>query len=284
MRPVVIPLLERLGRRELRRRGVASRRVRTPHAELHAYDAAGTGSSPPIVLLHGIAASATSFGPVLGMLRESSERVLAIDYPGHGFSRDAEAKLSFDVLFGEVAHALDVLLDRPALLVGNSLGGAVALTYALRRPERVRGLVLVSPAGARASDDEWAQIRASFDLRTRAEARAFIARLYHRAPRLAPLIAGELPRLMQRRAIRELLETASNDHVPTPEQLASLRPPILLVWGKSEKILPGTLLDYFTRHLPRHTVVEQPEDFAHCPHFEAPREVARRIAEFAQAI
>jgi pimeloyl-ACP methyl ester carboxylesterase len=275
--------MERLGRRALVRRGVTSRTVMTPPATLHVYDAPGAGALPPIVLLHGIGAAATTFGPLLARLRCETVRVIAPEYPGHGFSGEATSALTVDVLHAAIAHALDELLDQPAILVGNSLGGAVALDYAVRRPERVRGLVLVSPAGARASDEDWQHIRATFDLRTRRDARQFIERLYHRAPWFAPLVAGELGALMRRPAVRDLLADACNDRLLAPEQLAALRVPILLLWGRSERILPRSLLDYFAQHLPKHTIIEEPDGFGHCPHFDDPGALARRIVEFARA-
>jgi pimeloyl-ACP methyl ester carboxylesterase len=284
VKPILVPALERLARRGLARRGITGRFVRTPHAALHVYDSRGRGSLPPVVLLHGIGSAATGFAGVMARLVRDAERIIAPDYPGHGFSGEASVPLTPGALFRSMDCALDEVLDRPALLVGNSLGGAIALMYAIRRPERVRGLVLVSPAGARVSDTEWSEIRATFALRTRADARAFVERLYHRPPRLAPVIAFELPALMQRRAVQELLATASNDHLPSPEQLGALRVPILLVWGKSERILPASWLDYYRTHLPPRTVVEQPDGFGHCPHFEAPGRLARRIAEFGQTI
>jgi pimeloyl-ACP methyl ester carboxylesterase len=284
VKPILLPALERLARRGLARRGITGRHIRTPHATLHVYDARGRGTLPPVVLLHGIGSAATGFAGVMGRLVHEVERIVAPDYPGHGFSGEASVPLTPDALFRMIDNALDDLLDRPALLVGNSLGGAVALTFAIRRPERVRGLVLVSPAGGRVSDAEWAAIRRAFALRTRAEARAFVERLYHRPPRLSPLLSLELPALMQRRAVQELLATASNDHLPSPEQLGALTAPILLVWGKSERILPASLLEYFRRHLPAHTIVEQPDDFGHCPQFETPGRLARRIADFGHSL
>jgi pimeloyl-ACP methyl ester carboxylesterase len=283
VRPIVIPLLERLGRRALARRGITSRSVRTPQATLHVYDVLGSGALPPIVLLHGIGSAATPFGPVVGRLRRDARRVIAPDFPGHGFSDEASAKLTVSSLLESMTQLLDDMLDQPATLVGNSLGGAVAIAYALRRPDRVRGLVLVSPAGARLSEDEWRALRTTFHLRSRAEARAFVERLYHRAPRIAPLIARELPAIMQRPAVRDLLESATNDDLPAPEQLGTLRAPILLLWGQSERILPPSTLDYYARHLPKHTVIERPEGFAHCPHFEDPGALSRRIVEFSRA-
>lgn len=284
MRPVFIPLAQRLGHLALRGRGVSSRWVATPHGRLHVYDARGRGAGPTTVLLHGIGSAATPFGPVLVRLQRSVKRVVAIEYPGHGFSDVAAGVLTPERLLESVTAGLDALLDEPSVLVGNSLGGALAIHYALARPQRVGGLMLVSPAGARASDDELQELKRGFDLSTRADAAAFLARIYHKAPWFIPLLAHEFPAAMLRPAVRDLLGAASNDHAPEPDALASLAMPILLLWGKSERLLPETHFDYFARHLPPHAVLERPEGFGHCPHFDAPGRFARRIAQFAEHV
>jgi pimeloyl-ACP methyl ester carboxylesterase len=251
---------------------------------MHLYDAPGRGSLPTTVLLHGIGSNATPFGPVLARLQREVRRVVAPDYPGHGFSRLAKGTLTPDLLFESLSRVLDDTLDEPAIVVGNSLGGALALHYAITRPERVRALVLVSPAGAHATDEEWRAIREAFDFRTRAGAMRFLGRVYHRTPWLAHVIAHEVPASMGRRAVRELLAAASNDHLPAVDALAALPMPVLFVWGRSERLLPDTHYDYFVKHLPKHALVERPEGFGHCPHVDAPEAVARRIVEFARAV
>lgn len=283
--PVLIPLAERLGRMALRRSGVGTRWVTTPQGVMHVYDAPGAGSLPTTVLLHGIGSAATPFAPLLNRLRPDVKRVVAPDYPGHGFSGSAASPLAPDTLFEAVQRSLDVVVPEPSVVVGNSLGGALALQYAVAHPDRVRGLVLVSPAGAHSTEEEWRELRRVFELDTAGEARAFMERVYHRPPWFAPLVAFELPAAIgQRRAVRELLASASNEHLPTPEQLAALPMPILLVWGQSERLLPPSHLAYFERHLPRHARVERPLGFGHCPHVDAPAALAARISAFARSL
>src|SRR5256885_4081122 len=130
MKPVLLPFAERLGRRALHRRGVESRWVQTPHASLHVYDAKGRGALPTTLLLHGLGSAATPFGPLLSRLRHEVRRVVAPEYPGHGFSERA-TRLTPDTLFEAMSSAFETLDLEPALVVGNSLGGAVALNYAL---------------------------------------------------------------------------------------------------------------------------------------------------------
>lgn len=279
-----MPFAERVGRLALRARGIESRRVPTQHGHLHAYDARGRGILPTTVLLHGIGSAATPFGPVLARLHRKMRRVVAPEYPGHGFSDPASTRLTPEVLIESVSSALNALVDEPAIVVGNSLGGALALHHACAHPEKVRALVLVSPAGAHASEDEWRVIKSRFDIGSRVEARAFLERLYHRPPWFIPLVAGELPASIRRREVRDILESASNEHAVTPEALSSLRMPILLVWGRSERLFPDTHFEYFARHLPKHAVIERPEGFGHCPHFDDPAALAARVVAFARSL
>jgi pimeloyl-ACP methyl ester carboxylesterase len=283
MRPVLIPMAERLGRLALRQRGFATRWVPTPTGVLHAFDAPGRGALPTVVLLHGIGSSSTPFAPVMVRLARHVRRVVAVDYPGHGFSPRSKEPLTPDRLFASVTTALDDLLagDR-AIVVGNSLGGAVALHYARERSRRVRGLVLLSPAGARSTEQEWRALKAAFDLRSRADALGFLDRVYHRTPRIAALIAHELPGSLLRPAVRELLASTTQAHFAAPEALAALDMPVLLLWGRSERLLPRGHLTYFREHLPPHAIVEQPEGVGHCPHVDAPSQLAARIVAFAR--
>jgi len=283
MRPVLIPLMERVGRAALRSRGLTTRDVDTPLGPVHVYDGPGQGSLPPVVLLHGIGSSATPFAPLIARLQPNVRRVIAPDYPGHGFSADPASEVTPLALFEAMTGVLDRLLDSPALVIGNSLGGAIALHYAVSRPERVAGLVLLSPAGAKSTDQEWRQLIASFDLRSRAEAVAFLGRLYHRMPLVARLVAHELAdATMNRPAVRQILATATSNEAFTAEQLAALPMPVLLLWGQSERLLPESHFDYYRRHLPSHALIERPHRLGHVPQGDSPLRVANRILRFAR--
>jgi pimeloyl-ACP methyl ester carboxylesterase len=176
------------------------------------------------------------------------------------------------------------MIDEPAIFFGSSLGGAMALKYAIQKPERVRALVLVSPAGARITEDEQRELVGAFQIADRHDARRFLTRLYHRPPWFLPLIAHEFPDVLRTPAVREILETATAEDAPRPEELASLAMPILLLWGRSERLLPASALAYFRDHLPKHAVIEEPEGFGHTPQLEAPKRVAARLVAFARTL
>jgi len=206
-----------------------------------------------------------------------------VDAPGHGFSEEPRARLNRESLLESMTSALDELLDEPAIVCGNSLGGAIALHYAGVRPERVRGLVLLSPAGAPWSDEELRLLLRDFRMKTSRDARAFLNKIYHRRPWFLPLIAPDVVHSANRRAPRELFDSAVPDFGATPEELSQLGMPILLWWGRSERLLPASNLRYFREHLPRRAVIEEPEGVGHCAHLDAPRATCQRIVEFARS-
>ncbi len=114
-----------------------------------AYHAVGDIRGRPIVLIHGLTASASDWRQTASALVAEGWRVLSPDCPGHGSSsapRDPEAYLTESV--ADVLHTLAEGLDwAPAVIVGNSMGGAIAQEYAIRHPGSVMALVLVDSAG-----------------------------------------------------------------------------------------------------------------------------------------
>ncbi|MBK8694704.1 MAG: alpha/beta fold hydrolase [Deltaproteobacteria bacterium] len=280
----LLPAADQLARLSLRARGLASSTVRVRGLDLHVYDGAGRGRLPTVVMLHGLGAGGASFGPMVTALRPHVRRVILPELPGHGFSAHPEdgGDITADLLLDAISDALDGMLDEPTIVLGNSLGGAVALGYALRRPERVRGLMLVSPAGAKMEADEWRELVSAFDLTTTAEARRFLERVYHRPPWFLALFAHEFPDVLKKPAVRQILASVTPEHSPTPDELALLSMPILLLWGRSERLLPASALAWFRQHLPPQTVIEEPAGFGHAPQMEQPERLAARVVAFAR--
>ena len=101
------------------------------------------GRGPAIVLLHGLGGFGESWRKTIDVLARSAD-VLALDLPGYGLSAKPRARYDLD-FFARVLHGfLDVMGIGQVSLVGHSLGGAVAVTYALTHTARVDRLALVS--------------------------------------------------------------------------------------------------------------------------------------------
>lgn len=116
-----------------------------PSARIHY---TSTGEGPPILLLHANPGDGRDFDAVIPELAER-HRVLALDWPGYGRSDPPAHPDTVSVAFLErvLGEFVDALGLPPALLIGNSVGGNVAVRLAAQRPERVRALVLVAPGG-----------------------------------------------------------------------------------------------------------------------------------------
>jgi pimeloyl-ACP methyl ester carboxylesterase len=278
-----LPAAERLARFGMNVSGMESRWVDVNGMRVHVYDGMGGGDLPTVVMLHGLGSAGISFAGVITRLRPHVRRVVVPELPGHGMStHPGDRPVTPELVLDTISAALDVVVKEPVVVVGNSLGGAVAIDYAKRHPEQVRALVLVSPAGARLPDEEWKKLVLAFEVTGAAEARRFLGRIYHRPPWFLALVAHEFPDLLKRRAVRDILESSTQEHSAQPDDLASLRMPVLLLWGRSERLLPAEALAYFREHLPKSAVIEEPHGFGHSPQLEHPKRVAERIVAFAR--
>jgi pimeloyl-ACP methyl ester carboxylesterase len=109
-------------------------------------DDAGSGGGIPVLLLHSGAGSTGHWSAQLAHLRRQ-RRAIALDLRGHGRSRPAaDGDYSVPAMARDVAAAAEFLGLQRFVLIGHSLGGAVAVEVAGRHPERVAGLLLLDPA------------------------------------------------------------------------------------------------------------------------------------------
>jgi len=101
------------------------------------------GAGRPLILLHGGVGAIEVFGEVLPLLAEGRQ-VIAVDLQAHGRTADIDRPLSFELMADDIAALIKHLGLEKADLMGYSLGGGVALQTAIRHPEVVRKLVVVS--------------------------------------------------------------------------------------------------------------------------------------------
>lgn len=264
-------------------RGAVSESTDVGGTQIHHYRVEGTGKGPPLVLLHGLGGSANSFYKTMFQLQPHFRGVFAPDLPGNGFSPlPRGGALPLEEQVRVFLEYLDQVVKEPVFLVGNSLGGAMAVASAWLKPQQFKGLGLVSPAGAKVAPERMGALIESFEVRDVRAARALTRRLFHRAPLPLMVFAGELKRLYGSEAVKRVLAAGRPADFLSEETLSGLSMPTLLVWGKSEKLLPYEGIEYFRKHLPPHAEVHEVPGFGHLPQLERPDALVKLLLSFAR--
>jgi len=118
------------------------------------YDWAGPVNGPVVVLVHGFSTPSFVFYRNVGALAQAGYRVLTFDHLGRGYSDRPDGPYGADFYDRELLDLLAALnITAPVRLLGYSMGGGVAATFASRHPEKVAKLILVAPIGYLTPED-----------------------------------------------------------------------------------------------------------------------------------
>lgn len=294
---VIIPLLLGITRRALLRSGVTSQERRLAGILTHSFSLPGAPRSDPatpIVLIHGIADSALTWAFVIRAMARIGP-VYAIDLPGFGQSGHPPGRryASIAEQTAVVGAFVREVVGRPAILVGNSMGGWVSTRLAMECPELVRGIVLLDPGGAmlegRASWDPFVTNVSVADLRA---VRAIYRQMFGRPSPALYLAQHGFQDLFMRESVRQFIAASvsaadTGDYAGAgffaPGDLRSVAVPATLVWGDRDTFLPKGSFEFFRDNLPGATV-HVLKGCGHLPQREAPRAVVRITREFAERV
>ena len=248
------------------------------------------GQGDPVVAIHGLGATKASFLPTVAALAEGF-RVIAMDLPGFGDS-GKPLGAAYDAKFfaNAVVELLDALeLDR-AHLVGNSLGGRVALEAGLRSRDRVRRLGLLAPSMAWRRNRPWAPllrlVRPELGAIQPAP-RPIVERIVDRVVPggtegwAAAGVDEFLRSYLTPRGRAAFYAAARQIYLEDDsfwDRLRALEPPALFVWGRSDTLVPIAFARHVTDALPSARHLEL--DCGHVPQLERPRETHAALARF----
>ncbi len=253
------------------------------------------GERPPLfLLLHGYLAHTGAWRHHLPVLGEHG--AAAVDLPGHGYSEMSER---IPASPAEMARLLPELLDRlevrRAVLVGHSLGGAVALFAAAQAPDRVAGLVLVSPfvypqpapPGLRTAARFPSLFRRLF---SSPPGRAGVGFLLERASSVPP---GEDPRERAMTLFSHLdapggwrsaqrTGVAALTQVPDSALVAGLAQPALVFWGLADAVRPVEMGERLCREYGGPCELERVDGTGHNLHEERPALFSERVLSWCR--
>jgi pimeloyl-ACP methyl ester carboxylesterase len=269
-------------------------RIRSVTTQMGRISTMEAGAGEPVILIHGLGATKASFLPTIGAL-VGEYRTIAIDLPGFGDS--AKPLLApYDARFfaDSVVGLLDALeLDR-AHLVGNSMGGRVAMEMGLRAPERVDRLVLLAPSLAWLRPRRWAPYLrwvptqlGVIQLAPRAVVERIVRQVIPGSDTewTAAGIDEFLRSYLQPSGRAAFYAAARNIYLEEPHgpdgfwtRLPALQPTSLFVWGRRDVIVPASFARHVRDALPTARHLEL--DCGHVPQLERPRETHEAIMRF----
>ena len=268
--------------------------VRTKRASLSILRA---GAGEPLMCIHGLGGTKASFLPTVGALADR-HRVIALDLPGFGES-DKPITAPYDAPYfaRSVTSLMDALEIDSAHVVGNSLGGRVAIEMGLLDPDRVRSLVLLSPALAWLRDRPWKWLvqlplpRLGLIQPTpRWVAEPIVRRLIPGAGHgwVAAGVDEFLRCYLTPRGRAAFYESLRNIYLDEPNgedgfwtRLGDLECDTMFIWGRNDTLVPLAFMKHVERVLPRARHIEL--DCGHVPQLERPRETHAAIREFVPA-
>ncbi|PQJ34490.1 alpha/beta hydrolase [Salinibacter sp. 10B] len=219
---------------------------------------------PPIVLLHGMLGDLSNWVDTVDRLSNNGYRVLAPIIPVYDFpiSETGVPRLTQHV--HEFVEAMG--LDR-TILVGNSLGGHIALLYALDHPNRVEAMVLSGSSGIY----ETTMGTTFFKRQDREFIRERTEMTFYDPEHATEELVDEMFAIVndRPRALRLLKIARSADEETVTDQLSELEMPTLLIWGQDDVITPPDVAEEFRDRMPNarlHFI----EECGHAPMIEHP--------------
>jgi pimeloyl-ACP methyl ester carboxylesterase len=252
---------------------------------------AGTGD--PVLCLHGLGGTKVSFLPTVAALADSY-RVIAIDLPGFGDS-DKPITAAYDAAYFSraVGRALDALELERAHLIGNSMGGRVAIEVGLVEPDRVAKMALLSPALAWLRERQWRWLLQMplpklglIQPTPRTITDAIVRRLVPGGnDGWSAAGVDEFVRVyLTPRGRHAFYEAARNIYLDEPHgeqglwtRLEQLGPETLFVWGRQDQLVPISFMKHVEECLPTARHLEL--DCGHVPQLERPRETHAAILD-----
>ncbi|HYR89543.1 MAG TPA: alpha/beta hydrolase [Terriglobia bacterium] len=247
------------------------------------FAAQGRRLGVPVILLHGLTDSRRSFDRIMARLPASIYAV-AVSLRGHGDSDRPEKGYAPSDFAGDIAALMDQLELQEAVIVGHSMGAAVAQRFAIDFPERTRGLVLAGSffslkdhfgvlelwesTVSRLDDPIDPLIVHNFQLSTitKSVPAAFLDAVVRESLKV--------PARVWKATLRALIETDFT------RELRNIQAPTMLLWGDQDALvgageqdrllaaIPGSRLNVYT-------------GIGHAPHWEDPARFAADIADFA---
>ncbi len=250
------------------------------------------GDGPPLLLVHGLSGCWQNWLENIPWFARS-HRVIAPDLPGFGASELPRGEISIEGYAQFLEQLCDALSVDAAAVVGNSMGGHITSELAIRSPQRVERLMLVSAAGISAEQAQRnvvmtaGRVVAALGTRTAAQFEALARRpglrrvglsfVVRHPERLSAALAHELMQGAGKPGFMPALEAVITHRIS--ERLPQIACPTFVVWGEDDHVIPVRDAQRFQALIPNCRTVVLPET-GHVAMLERPARFNALLDEF----
>lgn len=254
------------------------------------------GKAEKLIFLPGFADTKENFYNAAQFLYQECDMII-VDLPGFGKSFKRKGEIYNLANYAKwVGEFVEQTGWTDFHLVGNSLGGAVAVELALSMGERLKSLTLVDCAGVVLKDQpsiyrEFLDGRNIFEIATPFQFQYFLNRVFHTPPPIPPFVFDHLYREFHKhskwhkKVLHDLLEGITTLDDPRMEEftlnnrLKNIRVPTMIVWGDEDTFFPAATADFIHSQIPGSSLYLLP-DRGHGPQVEAPRQFTHLLKKF----
>ena len=260
----------------------SSQQIAIGGVQLHYSDEGNRLDSTPLLLIHGTSSSLRTWDGVTAQLK-NQYRIIRFDLPGFGLTGPNQNHDSTTRYYNEVIDSLlRALQISRVIIVGNSLGGAIATQYAIYQPAKVRGLVLVDAAGlppakktTGAIGFKLAQMPVINQLLTKITPRVLVKKsledAYGDIGKVTDSLTAQYFDMLTREGNRKALVDRMRQgwQVTDGNFLTKVEAPTLIVWGSKDRLIPVENAALFQQKI-KNSQVHIWDNLGHVPMEEDP--------------
>jgi pimeloyl-ACP methyl ester carboxylesterase len=253
------------------------------------YEAAGKGL--PLVMIHAGVADSRQWNNEFTNFAQSYQ-VIRYDMRGYGKSEPVDGEFSH---MSDLVSLLDTLeIYKPIVIMGCSMGGGLAMDFALTHPSRAKALIMVDsgpsglkldvPSSSKFADAEKAFEAGDMDLVAEIETQIWFDGIDRTPEQVNPAMREllyEMNRLALSHEIKQLGKRQPNTQTPAFDRLGDLNLPLLIIVGAHDTPYTLAAADYMTEKIPsaRKVIIE---DAAHLPNMDHPPEFQGIVKDFLE--
>jgi 2-hydroxy-6-oxonona-2,4-dienedioate hydrolase len=264
--------------------------VKIQNAKLY-YEIAGTGM--PLLMIHAGVADSRQWNNEFVYFSQSN-RVVRYDMRGYGKSEPANGEFSH---MSDLVSLLDFLeIHEPLVLMGCSMGGGLAMDFALTHPARVKALIMVDsgpsglkldvPAPSKFADVEKAFNTGDLDLVAEIETQIWfdgMGRTPEQVNQAMRKLLFEMDRLALSHEVKQLGKRLANTEIPAVDRLEELNIPVLIIVGSHDTPYILAAADYMKDKIKR-SKKKIIEDAAHLSNMDQPDEFQGIVKDFLMSL